>query len=356
MKIIYLCHFNFDTDKGPHRATFQKLKALKNLVNDLIIVSSKFKKFKSIELIFLELKCIYLLIKYSPNVMISRGYIGYFSQKIAKLKKIKTVREIHADIIEEVDQFDKNIIEKKILVIVGYYMQLIDKQSHIRIFNHPDLLLWFKKKFKNVQTENDIFTYNGFDRCEKSDLSKLEARKIFDLKDNIKYIIFTGGANYWHGVNYLADLQREFNLMNAKVQIICGGGKVTNRDDPENLLLNITPLDFKNCLNLIQAADACILPVRQSRVSPGNALKLYEYFLHNKFVITQKNLKGYSDEVLRYGLGINIDFTKSNSSALKIIEEMQALEKNIEVKVTIERFSWETRMLSWLKCIQQKIN
>ncbi len=351
MKILYLCHSDLDGWKSDHRATSQKLKALKDLVEKVIIVSSKFRRFKLLELFFLELKCVFFIRKHKPNVLISRGYVGFFAQKYAKLKKIKTVREVHADIVEEIKQYDKNFIEKKLLLPLAYYMQLIDKQCDVRIFNHPNLLMWFSKKFKNLNCKNDIFVYNGYDTGELSNLSQQEARKKFGFKDSYKYLVFTGGVKHWHGINYLADLQKELSSMNAKIQIVCGGGKISSKDDPEGLILNITPLDSKNCMDLINASDACILSVRESRVSPGSALKLYDYFLHKKFVITQNNLKGYSDEVLKYGYGALIDFKESKLSALKIIEEMNNLNRIDNSQIKIDNFSWHSRMSEWIKGI-----
>lgn len=354
MKIIYLCHSNLEGWKSDHRATSQKLKALRDLVEELIIVSSKFKRLKFLEIIFLDLKCIFLMMLHNPNVLISRGYVGFFSQKYAKFKKIKTVREVHADIIEEINQYDKNFFEKKLLLPMAHYMQTIDKQSDVRIFNHPNLLLWFSQNFKSVECKNDIFVYNGYDKSEISTLTQLEAKKKFNFKDSIKYLVFTGGAKHWHGVNYLADLQKKFNALNVKIQIVCGGGKISRKDDPEGYLVNITPLDFKGCMDLIQASDACILSVRQSRVSPGSALKLYDYFLHKKFVITQKNLKGYSDEVLEYGYGALVDFEDSELAINKIINSMNRLKVLKNKKINLEKFSWSSRISQWIKCLNSQ--
>ena len=351
MKVIYLTHSDLTKWKGHHRATSQKLKSLKKLVGKLIVVSSRFKKFKLLELLFLELKCISLIIKHNPDAMISRGYVGYLAQKFAKFKKITTVREVHADIVEEINQYDKSYITRKMLLPFGYYVRIIDKESDIRIFNHPKLKNWFKNKFKKINNSNDIYAYNGFDYNENSKITQMVAKNIFKLKKDIKYLVFTGGANYWHGINYLADLQKEFNSMDVKIQIICGGGKISNKDDPDNCLINYEPLDSNGCMNLIKASDACILPVRQSRVSPGSALKLYDYFLHKKFVITQDNLDGYSDEVLKYGHGVLVDFKKSKITALKIIKKLNQLEKKKISNSYIKRFSWNSRMLKWVKCL-----
>ena len=52
------------------------------------------------------------------------------------------------------------------LLPFGYYVRIIDKQSDIRIFNHPKLKNWFKKNFQNIDQSRDIFAYNGFDYDE----------------------------------------------------------------------------------------------------------------------------------------------------------------------------------------------
>ena len=352
MKIIYLTHSDLRKWKGHHRATSQKLKSLKKKVKNLKIVSSKFKKLKFFELIFLELKCILLIAKHNPDAIISRGYVGFVAQKYAKYKKIITVREVHADIVQEINQYDKSFIVKKLLLPFGYYVRIIDKQSDIRIFNHPKLKNWFKKNFQNIDQSRDIFAYNGFDYDETSKVDRLKARKKFNFKKDIKYLIFTGGANYWHGINYLSNLQKEFNSMDAKIQIVCGGGKISRKDDPDRCLINFEPLDSKGCMDLIKASDACILPVRQSRVSPGSALKLYDYFLHKRFVITQDKLNGYSDEVLKYGYGTLVDFKSSKLSALKIINKIKKLEKKKILNSHIKEFSWNKRMTSWINCLK----
>ena len=96
----------------------------------------------------MELKCISLIIKHNPDAMISRGYVGYLL-KICKIQKITTVREVHADIVEEINQYDKSYITRKMLLPFDTN-RIIDKESDIRIFNHPKLKNWFKNKFKKI--------------------------------------------------------------------------------------------------------------------------------------------------------------------------------------------------------------
>ena len=88
------------------------------------------------------------------------------------------------------------------------------------------------------------------------------------------------------------------------------------------------------------------------KISPGSALKLYDYFLHKRFVITQDKLNGYSDEVLKYGYGTLVDFKSSKLSALKIINKIKKLEKKKILNSHIKEFSWNKRMTSWINCLK----
>ena len=345
MKILYSCSFDLEGYKEGG-ATRQKLKIL-NKYTKLRVISLNGNSFKLLQLLFIEFKTIVLLLKNKPQVFISRGFVGYFSQKIAKFLKVKTVREVHADAIEEVQYYDKNFIEKFFILLLAKLFLTVDLQSDMRIFNHPHLLKWFRSKY--FHSKNDFFCYNGFDFESKSSLSKKQARKKFKF-GNKKYLIFTGSSSFWHGVSYLSNLQKSFNKLNANIQIVCGGGKVNNSDDPGNILKNISPLNGKDCADLIMAADACILPARQSRISPGSPLKLYDYILHKKPVITVKNLKGYSDEVLKYKNGILVDFSKSHKAAKIIINTMKFLHKK-KLKTKINNFSWDQVIFKWIKFI-----
>lgn len=349
MKIIYLCSYNLDEHKSHYRATNQKLSELKTQVDELKIISLKWKFFKIFELLFLDLRASYLILKTKPSVLISRGFVGLISQYVAKNTGTLSAREIHADIFGEIDQYGKNWLVKKLLYCFAHYSLIIDNSCDVRIFNHPNLLEWYNKEVKKKQ--NDIAVYNGFDFESKSLLSKNEARKYFKFDKEKIYIVFVGSAKYWHGVCYLSKLQQELNNLGQNIQIVCGGGKVSKSDDPNKNIINISPLNSIKCSDLIMASDACILPVRNSRVSPGSALKLYDYILHNKFVITQENLKGYSDELEKYNNGILVNFSDPKQTAIKIINAKSFFSNTPSVDLSI--FSWKARIREWVKCFNE---
>ena len=67
---------------------------------------------------------------------------------------------------------------------------------------------------------------------------------------------------------------------------------------------------------MIIAADACLLPVKNNRISPGSPLKLYDYISNNKPVIAE-DIIGYSDEVLKYNFGLSVNFEKTKETRKK---------------------------------------
>jgi len=352
LNILYSCHFNIDILSGKSRATKQKLKALKRYCKKLEVISPKsiIMPLVILEVLFiLEFKNIFFLIKERPEVFISRGYVGIFSTSIAKFLGILVVRELHAFEIEEIKLSNENLLKKKIRLLFASYSHRIDISSNLRIFNHPALENFYKSRFSTPHT--DFYSYNGYDKDSLSSLSKADARKKFGLKDDCKYIIFTGAASVWHGVSCLVPIQEEINKLTNDVKIICGGGRINNDIDPNKSLISFSPLNATGCADLISASDLTILPVNNIRVSPGNPLKMYDYFLAKKVVICPSKVDGYFDECSKYGKYIEIDFTKPKLAAKKIISR---LENNL-VSSNLETFSWDFRMNRWVDNILSRL-
>lgn len=347
-KVIYICSFDLKGGSGKERATKQKLKALSKLC-DLKVLSLKINKFKLIQMLFIDLYASLLLLMYKPNIIISRGYVGFLPQLFSKLLKIKSMREVHGDILGEIPQLNKSKLVKALMLPLGHLSNKIDNNADVRIFNHPYLKEWFAKKYSIIR-DNDIVSYNGYSFDAKSKGSKQLTREKFNFASDKRYFVFTGAASYWHGVDYLVSLQKELCSIGSNIVIVCGGGEVINNIDDGNktVLTNITPLDAAGCADLICAADACLLPVRNSRVSPGNPLKMYDYILHNKFIIVQKNLVGYSDEVVRYGYGLEVDFEDAKQTAIKINALSNSVLNNDFISLNRE-FSWDGRVGKWIR-------
>lgn len=354
MKILYSCNFYVGGTSGKSRATEQKLSALSNIGAKVIRVTPLFKnKFFTL----LSLPCMELLLsihlllgKY--DTFISRGSVGYFAIFIAHLKGISTVREIHADAIEELDLLPYTGAKLYIIKLLSKLSAFIDNKSEIRIFNHSFLMNSYHKT--NGMRNADAFVYNGYSTESRTLLTKDEARKYFSFDDDKYYLVFTGSVSKWHGVEYLVSLKNEFNMNKDNIVIICGGGKVNDLFDPEGILQNITPMSSKDCSILSKASDLCLLPVKNNRVSPGNPLKLYDYVLNGAWVASQSEMLGYSDEVLKYNLGLTVDFTNPKKARELIVDFLH--KKHHKTRGHIVDLSWEKRMNEWLDIIKSKKN
>ena len=123
--------------------------------------------------------------------------------------------------------------------------------------------------------------------------------------------------------------------------------------DADEVLKNITPLDDRESANLIKVADACLLPVKNNRVSPGSPLKLYDYIVNDAWVIAQENTNGYSDEVDTYGIGIVTDFTNPQKARNDILNFLTTLSDS--PKYPSVDLSWNIRMSEWITIIENFI-
>jgi len=344
LKTLYLCDFDLSRSSGKDRATRQKLIALRDEVGRLVVVSNSFKNpvFRVLSIFTLDLKALLSLVFHRPDLFISRGYSGMVSLAFAKAKGIKTVREIHADALEELSLLPYAGLKLKAISLLARLSHKLDLMADVRIFNHPDLLEGYRKR--GLSGGEDFFSYNGYDPNSRSFLSRDEAREKFSLSKNDRILVFVGAASKWHGVEYLIDLQREFNEKGENVKVVFGGGDI-GTFDRAGICTNITPLDEKGCADLIRAADFCLLPVKQNRLSPGSPLKLYDYIANERYVFAQSNTNGYSDEIERLNIGIPVDFTEPSVASLRILDAFRRAwpEDYPECKV-----SWSDRMSLWV--------
>jgi glycosyltransferase involved in cell wall biosynthesis len=258
---------------------------------------------------------------------------------------VLTIREVHANSLEESSLLPYRGIKLYVIKKMAYLAHKIDTSADVRIFNHPDLLGWYRKS--GLSGPKDFYTYNGYDPASKCSVSKFEAREIFGFEQNDKIIVFVGAASKWHGVDYLVKLQKELNIHDDNVKIAFGGGNIAEFD-PESLCVNFSPLDDENCAQLIRAADFCALPVKSNRVSPGSPLKLYDYIVNERFVLAQRETNGYSDEVERFSIGVSLDFTDSIGARKQILSAFQA---DWSREYPTCPVSWSDRMDEWVESI-----
>lgn len=346
MKVVYACSFNLKRYSGKNRATRQKLESLRDLVEQLHIISAG--NFLGLNYVLIDIKAIILIIRLQPQIFISRGFVGLLPTVLCKFLGCRTVREVHGDSIGEADLLDKNLFLRMLLKILGFYTSIIDQVADVRVFNHPTLMNWFHKNY--ASGPDDFYCYNGYldDSTVQSSFDRELVLSKYGLPGEFDYLVFVGSASKWHGLSYLVNLQKIFNDTGENLKIICAGGKVTAEIDPENVLINIYPLDDNGCDELICISKACLLPVNDTRVSPGSPLKLYDYIKHQKFIITQEEMLGYSDEVETYGRGICVDFKDARETA----RVLSKLDTSMPILTPIDCFSWNARMKKWINMFE----
>lgn len=350
LNVVYLCDFDLTKSTGKDRATRQKLSALRGLVDDLFVVSNPFKSqiFRILAILIIDIKASSILLFRKPDVFISRGYSGWISMLTARVLSIKTAREIHADALEELSLLPYHGVKLRALGLLARHAHKMDLSADVRIFNHPDLMEGYRKR--GMTGEQDFFTYNGYAPGERSYLSRSKARKKFGLSQDDRILVFVGAASKWHGVEYLVELQREFNQRSENIKVVFGGGDI-KEFDREGECINFTPLGDHGCADLIRAADFCLLPVKKNRLSPGSPLKLYDYISNERFVFAQKETNGYSDEVEKLNIGMPIDFTTPSRASVQIIDAFRESWPEDYPKC---KASWEDRMAYWVTGLSSK--
>lgn len=353
MHIVYFCDFNLgNATGGKDRATKQKIEALQRK-------SDQFKAFyltkpghfyKVFFGILLDIQCALYLLRHRPDALISRGGSNYLSLFVTKFLDIRTAREIHGVFSNEVNLLPHKGLKLKLIVLVTKFYSKLNTLSDIRIFNHPFIYEYYKKQGRTKQF--DIVCYNGFSTGAVAPISKEEAREKYGLKPNQRYLAFTGSVSEWHGVEYLVSLQQEFNQHGDNITIVVGGGSM-DKYDLKGLCINVSPLNEVGCSEIITASDACLLPVKNNRISPGSPLKLYDYIAHKKHIFAQ-DIVGYADEVERHNVGCAVNFADP-ASTRGAIANFFNINNQYDNLYGNKPVTWDDRILSWLENIKASL-
>lgn len=351
MHIVYFCDFYLgNTVGGKDRATKQKIEALrKNAAQFKAFYLTKPGDFYKVFFgVLLDIQCALYLLRHKPDALIARGGSNYLSFFITKLLGIRTAREIHGVFDNEINLLPYKGLKLKAIVLITKFYSKLDAWADIRIFNHPFVYEYYKKQGETKQF--DIVCYNGFAAGSVAPISKEQAREKYGLEENRKYLAFTGSVSEWHGVEYLVLLQQEFNKHGDNIRIVVGGGCMA-KYDPNGLCINISPLNEVGCSEIITASDACLLPVKNNRISPGSPLKLYDYIAHKKYIFAQ-NIAGYADEVEKYEVGCAVDFS---DAVLTRQEVVSFFNKNDQYDNMYgdKPVTWNDRISSWLENIKK---
>ncbi len=352
--IAYCLDFAPSPGGGKHRATLQKIGTLRRLGVDVTALfpasSGRLGRVLSAPLAELRAAFAVMAMPAATSAFVGRGVCGIAAQFLARLRGIPTVREVHGMAGEEVVLLGRPFWWRLVHAPLFRISAMLDRSADVRIYNNPRLLRALERAGGRSVA---IVVPNGSDPAERSDADMLEARERFGIPRHGLVLAFVGSASPWHGVEVLRSLQRAFDEERLPVSIVAGGGPVAGLQPNGR---SISPLGSADCGRLMRASNACLLPAADVRTSPGSPLKLYDYLLNGRAVVTQSGLEGYDDEVIPQGVGIAVDFDAPRAAAHSIHRflaslDLQAMERRCE-RLALGEFSWDARMRRWLRAIR----
>jgi len=358
--VLYSCSFALSRPGGKSAGTRRKLSAVRHLCRTVTVVAPEKADTawaKALAIVTTEIRALATLLwqRKRIDVYISRAFSGVLAILLARVLGVTTAREIHADSFEEAAILaPTNSWKRGLLRFTASVTHRLDQFADIRFFNHPALLSWFAESDRTGPY--DVAVYNGGQRptATLSPSERQRLRRALALPTNQHLLVFTGSASPWHGIERLVELQKCFNRYADPVQIVCAGGSIKHLD-PTGLILNIAPASGAQCERYIEVADFCLLPLEPNRRSPGSPIKLFDYLMHRKYVITQEDVQGYSDVAESFGAGILVDFRDTEGTRARILEAIPACGgRQADISDAVLRtITWEARMEAWLQAVER---
>jgi len=368
MEIDYILSFKLKrSSSGKEKASSEKIKYLQKLSNlhpyTLDTVSSS-ESFKNVKMIFLDLYYLVHVIfgrRRKPDIIISRSNFHFGPFMISKIYKIPLINEVHGDILDEGKTlFKDSFLKRNLGFLWHHYWLFFLKRSDGLIFNNSLLEKHYKDHYLS-KTALTVTIHNGCDTEFFYPIDKDEARCYLGLQKDIYYLLFIGSISRWHGVENLLETARYINQKadDRAIKLLIVGGydedylhKLKQRYDSANIIfIGERPKD--DAFYYINAADLCLLPVNDIRISPGSPLKLFDYAACGKPIISQRCTVGYSDIIEKYKLGISCDFTNHRDAASVILQfllDYNEVEYKCNNREIAEKYlSWEIIIKKWLE-------
>ena len=368
MKILYITDISINGYSGKEKATGEKIKSLRNVLNADFNYFSPKKNIKGVVLKFIYLMwfdfvlAFKILLFYRGFVIIERSTFLVITNSLVRVFKFKVFSEIHADASEELKISKKTKLEKIIINLFWTIkLKMLCKNSGM-IYNNPLLKTHFDKKIICPS----ISIYNGANTMLFKPQKNEKYRKLFNIDKNDIVFLFIGSGSIWHGLEYLIEIFNHPKMLEKKnISLIIAGPnesvihELTRSIINKNIFFTGT-LNTTEAVEVINTSNLCLLPVRSIRISPGSPLKLYDYAACGKAIITQENLPGYSDEVLNYNLGITVDFTKADKAVKNLLDFIESFDENSFLlnnsKIANKIINWDNRIESWVKFISSVLH
>lgn len=304
--------------------------------------------------------------KEKPDIIFSRTFFGYFYNLLSRIYDLKVVREVHTEFNDDSKiVFKKNMIKKKLGILVNYFEVKSLKRADGVIFNNPDLEDYFIETY-GLDKRKTISIYNACDPDEFFPGDKQDARNMLGLTHSPGdvLLLFIGSAIQWHGLEYLIDVFINIRKSHSNYYLYIVG----LTDSEYNLFLKS---EYKDVVNLklidrvpteaarlyINASDICMVTTAKILISQGSPTKLYDFIACGKPVISQKNVRGYGSVVDEHGLGCSVDFMNPERAAREIVEFVKKTDlEKIAVhnrKKAVEELNWSNAIGNWIRFANQ---
>ena len=323
MKIAYVLNFRPRPTGGKELAAYYKIKAMKTIFGEVNVFypRSNLLFIQALEYFFIELRVLMLIVLRQADFVVCRGVAGAI---VSLIFRNRVIREIHADLEDELALLKKNSLKFRVIAFVNKCVEL---KCRAHIYNNPRLVNhYIRKGFRG----ESLVCYNGIDP------EALAGVTMPQPSIDYEYVVFTGSCSIWHDLVMVERFAKA--LQPHGIRVIVAGGAFSS-----DHVVNITPASNECCLSLIKGSLGCIVFINDIRVSPGNALKLYEYMGMGRPIISHADLEGYSDELEGYGGAVLCD------REIVDIDGIVSFLRNSKGKhfYRSRPFSWETRMMDW---------
>lgn len=368
IKVDYILSFKIaGRNSGKEKASAEKIKYLQRLTNlhtytfDTVSKSESFKNLKMIILDFYYLIDVIFARKSKPDLIFARSNFHFGPFLVSKLYKIPLINEVHGDILDEGKTLFKDSFLKKILGFLWHHYWLFFlKRSDGLIFNNSLLEKHYKNRYLK-KTTRTITVHNGCDPEFFYPLDKDKARSYLGLQKEVAYLLFIGSISRWHGVENILETFRYVDRYsgNKEIKLLIVGGynaaylqHLKEKYDANNIVFSGEALK-DDAFYYINAADLCLLPVNNIRISPGSPLKLFDYAACGKPIVAQQGTIGYSDIIEKYNLGISCDFTNYKEAASAVLDFLDNYKENSyqynNRKIAEKYFSWGKVLEKWIE-------
>lgn len=327
-----------------------------DLPENVTIVSQGRLTTRVLQELYLNIVYLYYLLKKRPDCLIVRPDALFVGHLLVKLLNVCVILNIHSYPKDEYGHVYRSLIGRVFTGIVHAIFSLSMKSADGIIFNHPDLQEYVTRRHCYRRSATSI--YNGADTGRFYPMEKDAAREALSMPKAKTILLFLGSVTKWHGVEHLLAIASVLQGKSKDVLIYIAGGHPATEEyirsltvrAPDNVIFT-GKVDAERANLYINAADICLLPVNQIRVSPGSPIKLFDYIAAGKPVVTQEYTRGYSDIVLSHDLGYALDFRQSSAAAdriLTIIDESRVrdfAQHNRSVALTV--LNWKNVANQW---------